>query len=392
MKDPSCRVGAEFHSTGNVPMMYVDIPSWQEFKKLIDLRDDVCVSIYLKTTPLSHESDASRIALKNAIKVVRTQMEAAQIPVDRQSAVLQRIETLTGEYQFWQFQANSLGILATPGSLRWFRLANHLKPTVHVADRFHLKPFLRAVMLPQMAFVLALSQKNVKLVQVFADLPAAEIPVEGLPPRVAGEVDKSTPEGRANDDSIHEAEHQNRLLEKYATQIDTALRPVLRDAEMPLILAATGRVADVYRSINTYQHLAPVGIETSPDRVSEAELASAARPILDRIYRSEIEDYHSLFHLRAGQSRTATHLEAVARASTAGAVELLLVDIDAMVEGTIDQASGAITLADKPGPSTYDVIDEIVSRAISTGARVRGVRADELFGEGPVIAILRYPI
>ena len=69
-------------------MLYVDVPSRHEFRSLIDLRNDVCVSIYLETTPLSHESDASRIALKNAIKAVRSQLQATPVPAERQSAVL----------------------------------------------------------------------------------------------------------------------------------------------------------------------------------------------------------------------------------------------------------------------------------------------------------------
>ncbi|MDP2358310.1 MAG: hypothetical protein Q8M31_19930, partial [Beijerinckiaceae bacterium] len=97
-------------------MMHVDIPSRQEFRSLIDLREDVCVSIYLQTTPLSHESDASRIALKNAIREVRTQLQEAQVSTDRQAAVLQPVEALLEDYRFWQFQARSLGVLATPDS------------------------------------------------------------------------------------------------------------------------------------------------------------------------------------------------------------------------------------------------------------------------------------
>ncbi|MDP1589169.1 MAG: hypothetical protein Q8M07_15570, partial [Prosthecobacter sp.] len=323
---------------------------------------------------------------------VRTQLQEAQVSTDRQAAVLQPVEALLEDYRFWQFQARSLGVLATPDSLRCFRLANHLSASVHVADRFHLKPLLRAVVLPQSAYVLALSQKQCRLVQVFADLPAAEIDVEGLPPRAADEVDKSTPEGRANDDSIHESEHQNVLLEKYSTQVDKALQPILRESELPLVLAATGRVADVYRARNTYAHLAPKGIETSPDRMSAAELADAARPILDEIYRGEVEELHTLFELRTGQRRTTSELDVVARAASQGAIEALLVDIDVAIEGKIDEVSGVITLAETSGAGTYDIVDEIAGRAFATGAKVLGVRAGEMPGGGPLAAILRYPI
>jgi hypothetical protein len=43
-------------------------------------------------------------------------------------------------------------VLATPDSVRTFRLATAVTDTAEVSDRFHLKPLLRAVTFPQSAF------------------------------------------------------------------------------------------------------------------------------------------------------------------------------------------------------------------------------------------------
>src|SRR5699024_5621830 len=84
-------------------------------------------------------------------------------------------------YDFWNHQANSLAILATPSSLRTYRLANKLTEIVEVSDRFHLKPLLRAITFPHAAHVLALSENAVRLIEVSADLPAREISVQNMP-------------------------------------------------------------------------------------------------------------------------------------------------------------------------------------------------------------------
>jgi hypothetical protein len=74
-----------------------------------------------------------------------------------------------------------------------------------------------------------------------------------------------------------------------------------------------------------------------------------------------------------------------------GAVELLLVDIDHVVPGTVDE-SGAVSFAVTASAASYDVIDEIVGRAIDTGAKFLAVRGVDMPQGAPLAAVLRYAI
>jgi hypothetical protein len=78
-------------------------------------------------------------------------------------------------------------------------------------------------------------------------------------------------------------------------------------------------------------------------------------------------------------------------AATFGAVEQLLVDIDAVLPGTVDDADGRVTFGDGRPEQTYGVVDEIAKRALLTGARVLGVREDDIPGRAHLAATLRYP-
>jgi hypothetical protein len=71
-------------------------------------------------------------------------------------------------------------------------------------------------------------------------------------------------------------------------------------------------------------------------------------------------------------------------------VQKLLVDIDEVLPGTLDD-EGAVIFADGPSPTSYGIIDEIARRALVTGARVLGVRGADIPGGGSLGAILRYP-
>src|SRR5262245_54907738 len=190
-------------------MLHVDIPTRSEFKALRDVRGDACVSIYLRTTPLTQESDASRIELGNLARQAREQLVAENFGKRRLASLMEEIDGLVADEEFWCLQANSLAVLATPDSLRTFRLANHLTPMVEVADRFYLKPLLRAITFPHSAYILALSENAVRLVEMHADLPAATLKIDGMPRDAASSVGKSTLNDRTASGRIQGLEGQN---------------------------------------------------------------------------------------------------------------------------------------------------------------------------------------
>lgn len=373
-------------------MLYVDIPTRPEFKALNEVRADACVSIYLKTTPRTQDSGASRIELGNLAKQAREQLEAVGFDKRRLALLMEHFDDLADDDEFWRLQANSLAVLATPDALHTFRLANALSPMVEVSDRFHLKPLLRAITFSNSTFVLALSENAVRLLEIHADLPPGTVKVEGLPKDAASAAGKSTLNDRSPSGRIHGSEGQNVRFRQYARKVDAALRPVLAGREIPLILAATGRLALVYRSVNSYPNLLAQGIENSPDRITDAELAAAARPVLDGAYAADLAALKALYEARAGDGRATADLSDGARAATYGAIETLLVDIDTVVPGVVDEQTGAIRFADRPDATSYGVVDEIAGRALASGARVLAVRKADLPGRGHIAAILRYAV
>jgi hypothetical protein len=98
---------------------------------------------------------------------------------------------------------------------------------------------------------------------------------------------------------------------------------------------------------------------------------------LDGIYRDELSAWRKLFEARAEQGRATTDIAQAARAATAGAVDSMLIDIDETIPGRIAE-DGAVDFAEQPAATTYDLVDEIATRVITTGGRVIGVRKAEI--------------
>lgn len=373
-------------------MLYVDIPTPADLKALTSHRDDMCASIYLRTTPVSRETAGDRIELKNLAKEAIRQLEAAGADKRRVAALSEHLDDLVDDDEFWRFQAHSLAVLATPDNIRTFRVPSALEPVVEVSDRFYLKPLLRAVTFPNACYVLALAEGSVRLVEVSADLPATALKVEGMPKDAGSAVRRSSVNDRSPSGRIQGSEGQKVLLRQFARQVDNALRSILAGSDIPLLLAAAQPLAPIYRSVNTYSHLAAAAIDGSPERLTEAQLAERARSVLDGLYREEIAAWGKLFETRENQDRATTDVARAARAATYGAVETMLVDIDEVIRGNVDETDGAVTFADHASASSYGVIDEIAGRVILSGGRVLGVRKADIPGRTPLAAILRYPV
>jgi hypothetical protein len=373
-------------------MLYVDIPTAPELAKLVAARGEASVSFYLRTTPETQNIGTSRIELGNLLRDAVTQLEAVSTEKRTIWPIQEQVNDLLDDVDFWEFQANSLAIFVTPNSLRSFRLPNHLHDMVQVSDRFHIKPLLRAVSVQQHAFVLALAENEVRLIEVFADLPAQEIKVPAIPKNAASAAGTANVNSRNYSNRKGGSEGQNVLLRGFCRRVDAALRPVLSGRSEPLIIAAADPLFSMFRSVCSHDHLAAEGIKTSPVRKSPAELATEARPILDALHAETIKGVHDLFHLRENEGRASTQIARAARAATFGAVETLLVDIDEALPGTVDETTGDVTFDKEESAITYGVVDEIAGRVLASGGRVMAVRRDDIPQGASLAAILRYAI
>ena len=373
-------------------MLYLDIPTLDQFKSLAQVRADACVSLYVPTTPLSQETQASRIELRNLFDAATTQLREGSFDKRRLASVSELVQDVIDDDEFWRFQANSLAVLATPDHIHTFRLANRLSSVVEVSDRFHLKPLLRAITFPHAGFVLALSQNGARLIEFAADSPPVRVRVEDMPRDAASAAGRASINDRSPFGRIQGSEGKNVRLIQYARKVDSALRPVLAGQPIPLFLAAAEPLASIFRSISTAPNLADEVASGNPDHMSDAEVVAASRPLLDQLYARELADFRALFDARLKDQRAITDLSQAAWAVLHGAIDSLVVDIDAAVPGFLDEATGRITLDASDDSDNYGVADAIAMRALATGATVLAVRKEDIPNGGPVAAILRYPI
>src|SRR6202020_1987167 len=419
---PACGVPAKMSRSGRTkvsapalsegPMLHIDIPTLEEFKALAQIKGEVCISVYLPVSPLVENIRANRIAFRDLASEALAQLR--ETGVDKRKIVdfeerfdhlaglerdvqdedkIRKLQRATPEPfdTFWHYQAHGLAVLSTPGLMRLFRLPNSPKPLAEVADRLHLTPLIRAMTSPHDIFVLALAEESVRLIHAFVNFPPVRLQIPDLPKNAEQATRRPSFHVRAPRGRLQKLEGEKVLLRKYARKVEQAIHNVFAGLNTPLVVAAEEPLASMYRSLNSYPGLADEMIEGNPDQKTDAELEDAAIPILDRLYSREIKAAIALYD-QLKPRRATTDVSYAAHAATAGALEKLLVDLDAVVPGLVSAVDGRGLYSACDDAETYSVVDEVARRALSTGARVLGARRDELPDRAPPAAILRHQL
>jgi hypothetical protein len=99
---------------------------------------------------------------------------------------------------------------------------------------------------------------------LLGDQPAQEIRVPDLPKDAASVAGTANVNSRSYSGRQGGGEGQKHHLRQYCRQIDAALRGLLSGRSEPLILAATDPLLSIYRSINSYAHLAEARSRPAP--------------------------------------------------------------------------------------------------------------------------------
>jgi Bacterial archaeo-eukaryotic release factor family 11 len=391
-------------------MLHIDIPTLEEFKVLAQIKGETCVSLYLPTSPSADNIRANRTAFKDLAKESLAQLKEAGVDKRKIAVFEERFDHLAGAdhnvqdedkirklqrakpdpiEEFWHYQASGLAVLSTPAMMRMFRLPNPPKPLAEVADRFHLTPLIRAMTSRHDVFVLALAEESVRLIHAFTTFPPQRLQVPNLPSNAEEATRRPSFHVRAPRRRLQNLEGEKVLLHQYARKVEQAIHGVLAGRDAPLVLAAEEPLASMFRALNSDPRLADETIGGNPTLITDAELEDAAIPILDRLYSRELKAAVALYD-QLKPRRATTDVSYAAHAATAGAIDQLLVDLDAVVPGLVSDIDGSVTYSASDDAETYSVIDEIARRALYTGARVLGARKAELPDQAPLAAILRY--
>jgi hypothetical protein len=302
----------------------------------------------------------------------------------------------------WGPPRDGLAVFRSPDFLAHHSLPASLPERAVVAETFHVRPLLRFLQRNQRYFVLALSQKQVRL---YEGTPFSLSPVElpGLPSSLhealGSEHDKAflnvRTAGRGSGAAIYHGqgdaeEAREEDLLRYFRMIDAAVWRLLRKEQAPLFLAGVARYIPLFRELSRYPAVADRGIDGNVDGVDAGELRERAWPLVDELFRARREQALEEFDLARGRGLAELDMPAIGRHAVHGRVRRLLLGEGRHTWGLFDFETGSIDIGAEEEGLGDDVLDDLAQAVLVRDGEVLTLPADEMPDGTAAAAVLRW--
>ena len=369
----------------------MDFIDRDELRGLLVWETSPCVSIFLPTHRSgieAHQQDTIRF--KNLIHQAELALGAHGSKPPEVREILAPARRLLDDNDFWADQSDGLAVFLAPGYVRTYRIPISLEELVHVNARFHIKPLLPLLTLNTRFYVLALSQKKLRLLKCSRHT-WREIELPGSP--------TSREEALAFDDiekgmspGGFDSERREALL-RYLQSINRGVHDLLRDETAPLVLAGVEHLVAAYREVNDYANLVDAAVIGNPDERNKhaKDLHAAAWSVIEPRLKRLREEAAALYQQYKGQgsTRVSADIEQILPAASSGRIDTLFVSRRRQLWGHFDADAGAVELLDSQSPGAEDLLDLAAGQTLLNSGRVYA--SDEaLPDEGLVAAVYRY--
>jgi hypothetical protein len=367
----------------------------------LDLRP--AVSVLMPTHRAGPEIRQDPIRLKNLLRDVERQLDIRGHTEDEIARILAPAVALVEDRAFWRHQEDSLALYAAPNFFRQYGAARALRERAVVSERFQVLPLLPLITGDGRFYVLALSQKDVRLLEATRST-VREIDLGDLPRSVPEALLTDTPERQIQQhvDTIAGSRHafihghgeglgdrKDDILQ-FFHRIDRGLRRFLVDPAAPLVLAGVDYLLPLYRKANTHPALLADGVLGSPEGLSAETLRARAWEVARLRFEAAQTSAAERYQEAVGAGRASADLGLVLRAAYEGRVSELFVAEDVDRWGTFAPDSGVMSLGNGPGAAREDVLNLAVIGALQRGSAIHVLDQSLVPAESEVAAILRY--
>ncbi|MGE5659183.1 MAG: hypothetical protein ACM37W_21530 [Actinomycetota bacterium] len=388
----------------------MNLLSVDDLKELVEQPQGLCVSIYMPTYRVGTEIQQNSIRFKNLIR--QAEEKLAEHGLDRNEIVefLQPVQEKLDREDFWQHQSELLGIFIAKGFLHFYQLPFSFEELVVVSDQFHLKPLMPLLTGDGVFYILALSQKEVRVFEC-TRYSATEVEVANLPKSLDealqydetakdGQFRISTSRGGTNNSAQHagsfhgqgspDRDKMQEDILQYFYLIDRAISEHLRGKKAPLVLVGVEYLFPIYREANTYPYLVAQGITGSPKTLKLEALHEEALPIVEPLFLQELQDAIDRYQQLAGSNKTCSDLQEAVSAAYFGRIDELFVAVGVQKWGTFNPETSTIQLHPEAEVGDEDLLNSVAIQTILNGGTVYALEPEKVPERAPLAAIFRY--
>ncbi len=396
----------------------MDLFNREELRRLAELQDDVCISLYMPTYRNESNWSQNTTRLKNLLREARNQLRQQDYRENDIDEILADARQLLDRPGFWRKNiGDGLAVFITSDTTELYRLPLTFDEVAIVDDRFHLKPLFPLIAANNRFYLLALSQNDVRFYQgthqTISEVEKAEIPsdiVEAIQQYEDPERQlqlhiqnrAAQPEGSRMDAAHHghgggDADDMSREpqdhLKRFFREVDESVSGYIGGEESPLVLAGVKEYLPLYREVNSYSHLIEDQIVAgNPEAVDINELHEKAWDVVEPIFqeseKTEIERFEQLYYQE--EDMASDNFNEIIPGCAYSRVDTLFVPVGEHRWGRFDEETNTVEVHESQQPGDGDLLNYAAVTAYLNGGTVHALRPEKMPGGRSVAATFRY--
>ncbi|MDB5290418.1 MAG: uncharacterized protein JWL69_1659 [Phycisphaerales bacterium] len=314
--------------------------------------------------------------------------------------IVEKLRSIAADDHFWIGDRDGLAVFASPDLLRVIDLPKPVRPAVHVADNFNVKPLLRILQSDEHYHVLALTQRQAQMYEGAGDMKLTPLDSQTLPqdPGVVSKMrlthqlsateDLHTPPTQFPDEGTVPAPAS---LDAFFRAVDKAVwENFSRDTKLPLILCAVEHYHPQFHAISNNPQLLPDGIRHDPQSLGTGRLRQEAWSIIEPRLRARMESATDRFRAAKAHHRGSDEPVEAVEAAMAGRVDTLLIDASKEIPARFDPLTGRIASPTPVDPHADDLLDDLAETVLKADGEVLVLPPEMMPTDHGLAAIYRY--
>lgn len=374
-------------------------------KELLSQEDNITLSLYLPTHrfPTSEHITEDKIRFKNLIKASKEKMQALAAHDGIAAVMIDQLETLYANDDFWQHTTEGLAVFCSPAGLHYFHLPIECDTYCSVSDRYDIAPLLAVASYDQPYYVLALAVKRPVLLRgdmyglerVAIDLPASpgealgidELHSNSRTDRAGGHGAGAKAHGQGDS---RQAGQEERL--KYFRLIDEKLHTDKRiDQTLPILVAGTDDDVSGYKESSRSKQLLAASLSGNYTEAPLHDIHRRAWPLIMEAFdceaqSNEIEQLSSLI----GTGKASMDVPSIVAAAREGKVATFLIGMLTSTRDSISDSNRIITKLVFSDNYQKENVSACARAVFDQGGKIVGVLRSALPSGASEAAVYRY--
>ncbi|MGP6147481.1 baeRF6 domain-containing protein [Jeotgalibaca sp. A122] len=344
------------------------------------------VTIYQSADPTQLAMDAEQIKFKNLIRKALDQVNDDKLR--------KQLEDIPNDKQFWAAGRSGVAFFITPNQTFFYEVSSKLQDFVSYGERPNILPLIEDFQYIENYHLLCLTNREMKLYAGRLDsIERIELPADAPTTLTIALGDELTRGKQLNvgggAGNIHGVNDKNNELEidqeNYFRVVDKyVMENFSNPNQTPLILFALTENQAVFRNLSKNGCLRDERIESSPTSLTDNDIKKEVGELIANVLRNRHSEIIRRYEETTPQYKLGDQYQDLTTASLEGRIEVLFLEKDSKVTGTIDD-EGQLGYE-----GNENFFNQLALNVTRTNGKVYVLNRSQMPGLKDVAAILRY--